>query len=112
MADLARSLTTLIEGIILLVSPGLNGAFVDSVSAVVVCSFIAAGALGAIYTWTKEVRVFWVGEIAAPEYSDPPAEADGSSSYSSQMSPIDGGSHLGYGIRVVDDGEGGKMVVI
>lgn len=59
LSDLARSTTTLIEGSILLIYTDVSGARIDGWSALIVCSLIAAGALGAIASWVAEARLYF-----------------------------------------------------
>lgn len=56
LSDLARSTTTLVESIILLAYPNINGVAVDGWSALIVCSLIAGGAVFAIGTWALELK--------------------------------------------------------
>jgi Co/Zn/Cd efflux system component len=59
VSDFARSLTTLVEGLVLLGgygrSAGVSSAFIDGVAALVVCTLIATGFLAGCIQWTIEV---------------------------------------------------------
>jgi Co/Zn/Cd efflux system component len=59
VSDFARSLTTLVEGAVLLGgygrSAGVSSAFIDGVAALVVCTLIAAGFLAGCVRWVLEV---------------------------------------------------------
>ena len=54
LSDLARSLTTFVEGVILLRAPGLDSAAIDGWSALVVCTLISFGLLGGLARWVGE----------------------------------------------------------
>ena len=56
MSDLARSITTLVEGVLLHTHPELDGADVDAWSALVVCFLISLGLCGGAVKWTQEFR--------------------------------------------------------
>ena len=56
LSDLARSITTLVEGVLLHTHPELDGADVDAWSALVVCFLISLGLCGGAVKWTQEFR--------------------------------------------------------
>ena len=56
LSDLARSITTLVEGVLLHTHPQLDGADVDAWSALVVCFLISLGLCGGAVKWTQEFR--------------------------------------------------------
>ena len=58
MSDLARSITTLVEGVLLHTHPELDGADVDAWSALVVCLLISLGLCGGVAKWTQEFRAY------------------------------------------------------
>ena len=58
MSDLARSTTTLVEGVLLHTHPELDGADVDAWSALVVCLLISLGLCGGVVKWTQEFRAY------------------------------------------------------
>ncbi len=58
MSDLARSTTTLVEGVLLHTHPELDGADVDGWSALVVCLLISLGLCGGVVKWTQEFRAY------------------------------------------------------
>jgi len=56
LSDLARSLTTFVEGIVLFKYPLLDSVYVDGLSAVIVCSLIMLGTLAATIAWVRAFR--------------------------------------------------------
>lgn len=56
VSDLARSITTLVEGVLLHTHPELDGADVDAWSALVVCFLISLGLCGGAVKWSQEFR--------------------------------------------------------
>jgi Co/Zn/Cd efflux system component len=58
LSDLGRSTTTLIESIVILLVPGIPGTHADAVSALIICSIIAAGSIIALGVWTREVYMY------------------------------------------------------
>ena len=61
VSDLLRSTTTLVESIIILTVPSIPSDHADGVSALIVCSIIAIGSLGALYKWVKAVYAHVTG---------------------------------------------------
>eukprot|EP00310_Coccolithus_braarudii_P005772 CAMPEP_0183378420 /NCGR_PEP_ID=MMETSP0164_2-20130417/124905_1 /TAXON_ID=221442 /ORGANISM="Coccolithus pelagicus ssp braarudi, Strain PLY182g" /LENGTH=265 /DNA_ID=CAMNT_0025555979 /DNA_START=569 /DNA_END=1366 /DNA_ORIENTATION=- len=55
LSDLARSTTTLVEGVFLLLRPELGGAMIDGWSALAVCALISFGVLTGIGKWLHEL---------------------------------------------------------
>lgn len=53
MSDLLRSSTTLIESIVILLVPDISSSKADGFSALIVCSIIALGTIGALFTWAR-----------------------------------------------------------
>ena len=53
MSDLLRSSTTLVESIVILLVPSVSSSKADGFSALIVCSIIALGTLGALVTWAR-----------------------------------------------------------
>jgi len=62
LSDTLRSTTTFIEGMILLTQDDINSTEADGVATLIVCSIIAVGTIGAIFTWLREVRMLLRGD--------------------------------------------------
>ena len=56
ISDLMRSTTTLVEGIVLIYHPDIDGGMIDGWSALIVCSLISIGALFAVVSWVLAFR--------------------------------------------------------
>jgi len=67
ISDLLRSVTTLIESIVILLAPSINSAQADGVSTLIVCSIILVGVLAAMATWIRALRVHWAAEATGRE---------------------------------------------
>ena len=61
VSDLLRSTTTLVESIVILTTPSIPSDKADGVSALIVCSIIAAGSLAALYSWAIAVHAHLTG---------------------------------------------------
>jgi len=68
-SDLLRSLTTLVEAIVILTEPSFVSGKVDGVCALIVCSIITLTALAAIISWIKELQLHIEGDIVTNKES-------------------------------------------
>jgi Co/Zn/Cd efflux system component len=67
VSDLLRSTTTLVESIVILSVPSIPSDEADGVSALIVCTIIAVGVLGALHRWVLAFYDHLYGPIEAKQ---------------------------------------------
>jgi len=67
VSDLLRSTTTLVESIVILSVPSIPSDEADGVSALIVCTIIAVGVLGALHRWVLALYDHLYGPIEAKQ---------------------------------------------
>jgi len=70
-SDALRSITTLIEGLLILYTD-LDSENTDAVASLIVSSIIVIGAIGALFSWGHQVARHYRGELISPAQSPPP----------------------------------------